>query len=156
MLVSPDCVVLDHFLYPSTIFASHQPTRIQTILGSCVSVCLFDNQFGIGGMNHFMLPWWNGQGMPSPKYGDIAIKKLIEKMNSLGCVNMVAKIFGGADRHAIGESAYRIGARNIATAETILSKENINIIARSTGGTLGRRILFDTHTNNVLVKPLNI
>jgi chemotaxis protein CheD len=156
MTVSSDRPMLDHFLYPSTIFASQQPTRIQTILGSCVSVCLYDSQLCIGAMNHFMLPWWNGQGMPSPKYGDVAIKRLIEKMNSLGCTkgNIVAKVFGGADQHTNGQGTYNIGARNVATAETILQQEQINIIARNTGGVAGRKILFDTHTNKVLVKAL--
>lgn len=156
MLVSSDGGLVDHFLYPSTIFASPQPSRIQTILGSCVSVCLFDAQMCIGAMNHFMLPWWNGQGMPCPKYGDIAIKKLIEKMNSLGCTkeNMVAKVFGGADQHAMGQGTYNIGARNVATAEAILAQERINIIARSTGGERGRKVVFHTHTNKVLVKSL--
>jgi chemotaxis protein CheD len=107
-------------------------------------------------MNHFMLPWWNGQGMPSPKYGDVAIKRLIEKMNSLGCSksNMVAKVFGGAEQHALGQSTYNIGARNVATAEALLQQEGINIIARSTGGETGRKIVFHTHTNKVLVKSL--
>jgi chemotaxis protein CheD len=156
MTVSSDRPLLDYFLYPSTIFASQQPTRIQTILGSCVSVCLYDSQLHIGAMNHFMLPWWNGQGMPSPKYGDVAIKRLIEKMNSLGCTkgNMVAKVFGGAEQHAIGQGTYNIGARNVATAETILEQEQINIVARSTGGVTGRKVLFDTHTNKVFVKSL--
>jgi chemotaxis protein CheD len=157
MTVSFERALLDHFLYPSTIFASYQPTRVQTILGSCVSVCLYDCHLCIGGMNHFMLPWWNGQGMPSPKYGDVAIKRLIEKMYSLGCTNgnMVAKVFGGADQHAIGQGTYNIGARNVATAETILQQEQINVIAGSTGGTRGRKILFDTRTNKVLARYLN-
>jgi chemotaxis protein CheD len=108
-------------------------------------------------MNHFMLPWWNGQGMPCPKYGDIAIKKLIEKMISLGCAkeNIVAKIFGGAEQHALGQGTYNIGARNIATAETLLNQERINILARSTGGNNGRKVLFHTDTNKVFVKSLN-
>ena len=29
---------------------------IATTLGSCVSACIRDKVFGIGGMNHFMLP----------------------------------------------------------------------------------------------------
>jgi chemotaxis protein CheD len=156
MIVSPGPEALDHFLYPSTIFVSAHPTRIQTILGSCVAVCIYDSHFCIGGMNHFMLPWWDGHGMPSPKYGDVAIRKLIEKMASLGCgkPNLVAKIFGGADQHELGQGTYNIGGRNVVTAETILELEGINIVARSTGGTMGRKILFDTHTNKVLVKSL--
>jgi chemotaxis protein CheD len=148
--------LLDHFLYPSTIFASHLPAKVQTILGSCVSVCLYDSLLCIGAINHFMLPWWNGQGLPTPKYGDISIYRLIEKMNLLGCKNqnIVAKIFGGADQHAGGQSTYNIGARNIATAEAILAQERINILSRSTGGISGRKIVFHTHTNEVLVKSL--
>jgi chemotaxis protein CheD len=157
MLVSTAPILLDHFLYPSTIFASLQPARVQTILGSCVSVCLYDVRLCIGAMNHFMLPWWNGQGMPSPKYGDVAIRKLIEKMISLGCAreNMVAKVFGGADQQSLGLGTYNIGARNVTTAETLLDQERINILTRSTGGGRGRKVLFYTHTNKVLVKFLN-
>ena len=29
---------------------------LSTILGSCVSVCLYDPGVGVGGMNHFLLP----------------------------------------------------------------------------------------------------
>ena len=156
MLISPSAILLEHFLYPSAIFASHEPARVQTILGSCVSVCLYDTLLGIGGINHFMLPCWTGQGMPSPKYGDIAIKRLIEKMNAFGSLkqNIVAKIFGGADQLGGGEGSYNIGTRNISLAENILAGEGISIISRSTGGVAGRNIVFYTHSNKVLVKAL--
>jgi chemotaxis protein CheD len=154
---SPRSMVVHHFLYPSTIFASLQPAIVQTILGSCVSICLYDTLLGLGSINHFMLPCWNGQGMPCPKYGDVAIRKLIEKSISLGCrkENLVAKIFGGADQHGLVGGLYNIGARNIDIAETLLEQERINIIARSTGGVNGRKILFHTHENRVFVKCLN-
>ena len=48
-------------------------------------VCLYDPVIRVGGINHYMLPLWNGQGLASPKYGNIAIEKLLEKMISLGC-----------------------------------------------------------------------
>lgn len=142
----------DHFLFPSTIFASQASARVQTILGSCVSVCLFDQVRGYGAMNHFMLPWWNGESIPSPKYGDIAVLRLIEAMLQLGSrrENIVAKVFGGADQLTIGN----VGQKNIATAEQLLQRESIAIIARSTGGVLGRKIIFHTDTNKVFVKLL--
>jgi chemotaxis protein CheD len=156
MPISPDTELQEHFLYPSTIFASSQPSRVQTILGSCVSVCIYDNYLHIGGINHFMLPWWNGQGMPSPKYGDVAVKKLIEKLYSLGSANenMVAKIFGGANQLADRRHSYNIGARNIAIAEKMLAEKRINILTRSTGGIGGRKIIFHTATNQVFLKTL--
>src|SRR5512133_3111807 len=89
----------EHYLYPATLFASREPHIINTILGSCVAVCMWDNVLGYGGINHYMLPLWNGKGLASPKYGNIAIRKLYEKMIDLGCssMNLNAKVFGGAD-----------------------------------------------------------
>ena len=36
--------------------ASREPTVIETLLGSCVAVCLYDSVARIGGMNHILLP----------------------------------------------------------------------------------------------------
>ena len=69
-----------HFLFPSTLYVSKEPLAIQTILGSCIAVCLFDPTLKYGGMNHYMVPLWNGQGLESPRYGNIAIDMLINKM----------------------------------------------------------------------------
>jgi chemotaxis protein CheD len=148
----PITEVCEHFLFPNTIYVSKNPARVQTILGSCVAVCLFDVRLGYAAINHYMLPWWNGEGIPSPKYGDIAVTRLIQSMNHLGCrkEDLVAKIFGGADQHTIGN----IGEKNVATAEKILEREAITIIARSTGGMLGRKIVFYTEANKVMLKYL--
>jgi len=102
------------------------------------------------------MPWWNGRDMASPKYGDIAIRRLVEKMETLGSdkSNLVAKVFGGAYLHAIGEVGHRIGDQNIATAEKLLRDYGIEIIGRNTGGENGRRIVFHSHTNQVFMKYL--
>jgi chemotaxis protein CheD len=144
--------VFEHFLFPGAVYVSRTPARVQTILGSCVAVCLFDHVYGCGAINHFMLPWWNGQNIPSPKYGDIAVLGLIKSMNELGSrkENIVAKIFGGADQLTLGN----VGQKNIATAEKLLQRESIRVVARSTGGIMGRKIIFHTATNKVLLKFL--
>ncbi|MBQ5513223.1 MAG: chemotaxis protein CheD [Bacteroidales bacterium] len=141
-----------HFLYPSTMFASAQPAEVTTILGSCVAVCLWDRYLGIGGINHYMLPTWNGMELASPKYGNIAIERLTEKMLQLGCKknNLVAKVFGGGEVITVTSSSMHIGERNIMVAEEMLQEQNIPIIGRSTGGKNGRKIIFNTHTGEVL------
>jgi chemotaxis protein CheD len=100
-----------HFLYPSTLFASKEPCMVKTILGSCVAIVLYDPILKVGGINHYMLPNWNGNDLASPKYGNIAIEKLIERMFHLGCKkeNIQAKIFGGGDLIAVDISAIMIG-----------------------------------------------
>lgn len=77
---------MDHtyYLNPSKLFVSAQRYEVITVLGSCVAVCLYDRKLHLGGINHYMLPFWNGRDLPSLKFGNIAIDKLIEKMVEAG------------------------------------------------------------------------
>lgn len=140
----------NHFLYPSALYAAKEPTTVSTILGSCVAVCLYDKINSIGGINHFMLPLWNGQGLASPKYGNIAIEKLLERMLLLGCQkkNLVAKVFGGGEVIETS-SQFHIGARNIEVAMAMLAENDIPVVAKSVGGKLGRKLEYDTDTGSV-------
>lgn len=140
-----------HFLYPAAIFANKTPYQVSTILGSCVAVCLWDPVLQIGGINHYMLPFWNGQGLASPKYGNIAIKKLLEKMEALGSNrrNLKAKLFGGGEVIESQASNFHIGQRNIAVAKDMLKELGIPVISSSVGGKLGRKIIFFTQTGAV-------
>jgi chemotaxis protein CheD len=142
---------LQHFLYPSTLFASKDSYMVKTILGSCVAICLWDPVTKIGGINHYMLPHWNGNDLASPKFGNIAIEKLLERMIQLGAKkeHMQAKIFGGGDLISKGGSSMLIGERNIRVARLMLEEKGIPIIASSTGGRKGRKILFFTDTGEV-------
>lgn len=145
-----------HYLYPGMLYAKDGQCAITTILGSCISVCLWDGAVKMGGMNHFLLPFWNGEGLPSPKYGNIAIPMLIEKMLSLGCrkENIVAKCFGGGAVLGPSNGMMNVGERNIALARDILREENIPIIGNDTGGNLGRKIIFYTDSGDVFVRRL--
>ena len=140
-----------HFLYPASIFVSKKAYQINTILGSCVAVCIWDPILNMGGMNHYMLPLWNGNGLASPKYGNIAIRKLIEKLVNLGSnrANLKAKVFGGAEVMDSQNSQYHIGYRNILLAKEALKEEKIPIISSSVGGKHGRKIIFYTQTGEV-------
>jgi len=96
-----------------------------------------------------MLPLWNGQGLASPKYGNIAIEKLIEKMVSLGCDrnNLKAKVFGGGEVIETTVTQFNIGARNIKLAHEMLEELKIPIVGQSVGGKLGRK-------SYLILKPL--
>ena len=143
-----------HYLYPSALFAEKERYFVDTILGSCVAVCLFDKVKHIGGINHYMLPLWNGSGLASPKFGNIATEKLIEKMLKNGAIkeNMVAKVFGGANQM---DSTMNIGQRNVDIAKEVLEQHNIKVIAENTGGTVGRKLRYDMGTGQVMMKFLN-
>jgi len=143
-----------YYLYPATLFASDISYEVTTVLGSCVAVCLWDNVKQIGGINHFMLPLWNGQGLATPKYGNIATEKLLQRMIELGCSksNITAKIFGGGEIIDTQISSFNIGERNIQIAKETLSELNIPIVGLSVGGKLGRKIIYYTESGKVLHK----
>ncbi len=149
---------LQHFLYPSSFFASKEPYVVKTVLGSCVAVCLWDKRLHFGGINHYMLPTWSGNDLASPKYGNIAIDKLIEKMKSMGSriEDIQAKVFGGGELLDVGggKSSTMIGERNIMIARMMLEERKIPVVGSSTGGKRGRKIFF-TDTGEVRHKFLD-
>jgi chemotaxis protein CheD len=145
-----------HYLLPGNLIAHKDEQTVITVLGSCVSVCLWDARKQIGGINHYVLPLWNGDGLASPRFGNIAIAKLIEKMLELGAdrYNLQAKVFGGGDMLKATSAFMNIGERNIVLAQDLLRNEKIPIISADTGGKHGRKLVFNTRTGVVLVKLL--
>lgn len=142
------------FIHVGQIHIDDAPHAISTVLGSCISVCLYDSTLGIGGMNHYLLPFWNGNGLQSPKFGNIAIPKLIEAMMAKGSSSKTiqAKIFGGASMNMTGTEAMMIGEKNILVAKEILKEYKISIVAEDVGGHNGRKIQFDLERGKVLLK----
>ena len=115
--------------------------RITTILGSCVSVCLFDPLKKIGGMNHFLLPSGTEDGCGSNRYGIHAMERLINQLIKAGgnkCL-FQAKAFGGA---RMTDGLSDIGASNAEFAKRFLSKEGISCIDHDFGGRQARRVFF--------------
>jgi len=145
-----------HYLLPGNLFAHRDEHEVTTVLGSCVSVCLWDPVSQVGGINHYMLPLWNGEGLASPRYGNIAITKLLEKMQDLGAdrKNLRAKVFGGGDMLKATSAFLNIGERNVNLAQDMLREWSIPIVSSNTGGKNGRKLIFNTRTGVVLVKLL--
>lgn len=146
-----------YYLHPSKLIVSGHPLWVSTVLGSCVAVCIHDKRLQIGGINHFMLPLWNGDGLESPRYGNVAIPRLIEELLNNGSrkKDLVAKVFGGS--YVLGDrvSLFRVGERNISLALCLLEENNIPVVASSTGGDRGRKILFNTFSGEVLQQYIN-
>lgn len=142
------------FIHVGEIHVDVGSVAISTVLGSCVAVCLYDKKLGIGGMNHYLLPFWNGNGLQSPKFGNISIPKLIEAMLDMGAnfKTMEAKIFGGASMNIPVSQNMMIGEKNILVAKEILKEYKIAIVASDVGGENGRKIQFNLEHGKVLLK----
>src|SRR3569832_2096706 len=90
-------------ILPGQYYAAEGEGSISTLLGSCVSSCLWDPLRRIGGMNHFMLPGEAASQSSTPwavsaRFGVYAMDVLINEMLHLGADRncLVAKVFGGA------------------------------------------------------------
>ena len=143
-----------HYLYPGTIFVHRQPHMITTVLGSCVSVCLWNQTAQLGGINHYLLPLWNGEGLPTPKYGNVAITKLLEKVRAHSSPGdkLIAKVFGGASMWEKTEGLLAVGARNVEFAIETLESLKITIVSSDLGGHQGRKVIFNSGDGTVLMR----
>jgi chemotaxis protein CheD len=151
---------LVHPVAPGAHAINGKPAEmLSTVLGSCIAVCLRDEQRRIGGINHFMLPALADgqiQNRDAMLYGDTAMEVLINALMRAGCDrrNLEAKVFGGA-RIAAAFDQSAIGERNAQFAVDFLSHEKIPVRSRDTGGSSPRRILFEPWSGRALVQHID-
>ena len=138
-------------LYPADIFADKTPCIVSTVLGSCVSVCLYDPVLQHGAINHFILPNWNGTDLSTLKYGNMSTIRILEILLRFGSKfeNVVAKVYGGAEVLKGMSANFHIGSRNVTIAFEILNEFKIPILESDVKGNRGRKIVFNTFTGIV-------
>jgi chemotaxis protein CheD len=145
------------YLHPGQVFASSSPCEVTTVLGSCVSVLLFDGVRRIGGASHYLLPYEARGDASTPRFGNAAITLLLGKMMELGSRkrDLIAKVFGGASTLASARGqALTLGEKNVEVARRRLEQDGIPIAAQDVGGTGGRKIVFLTDEGHVWLKKL--
>jgi len=138
--------------------ASKEPTVIDTLLGSCVAVCLYDSVARIGGMNHILLP---GKADLEhfdnvARYAINAMELLINRVMTIGGQrpNLVAKVFGGAHVLPAVSPENGMGARNSEFVLQFLQMEIISVVSRDLGGHDTRKIYFHTDSGEVFLKRI--
>ncbi len=139
------------------IHVSEIPVRIKTLLGSCISACLYDPSTRIGGMNHFLLPGELDSLDLSSRYGVNAMEILINEMMKIGAnrLRLQAKVFGGADIFRANHKLMMVGKRNIKFIRDFLETEKIPILNERLGGNEGLIVHFISHTFDVFIKPVS-
>jgi chemotaxis protein CheD len=143
------------YLHPGQTYVATSPAVLKMILGSCVGVFLVDTVAGIGAATHFKLPRC-GQGTASPRYGDIAIGDLLQKVRAAGSNprNVRAKVFGGASmfaglRDQPPSSIGQIGLRNLETAMDLLAEASIAVEETNVLGENGRKVSMVSNTGEI-------
>lgn len=153
-------------LKPGEYFVSNKNVQISTLLGSCISVCLYDPVNRIVGMNHFLLGNYRySKSMPmcmteAGRYGIHAMELVINGMLNIGAdrAKMRAKAFGGSSllqtKATKTDSFFCVGEANIRFIHEFLRKDKIPLVASDLGGERGRKIFFSAETYDVYVKKI--
>ena len=137
-------------LWAGDIVAEPTPVRMSTVLGSCVSVCLFDSGRQIGGMNHYLVP----RGGTAAIHGDWATEELIERMRAMGSrpQALLGKVFGGGSPLRLENEQCAVGRHNVAVAREILAAHGIPVVAERVEHNGGLRLYFESWTGTVWVR----
>lgn len=149
-------------ILPGEYYITTGQELVTTVLGSCVSACIRDRVFGIGGMNHFMLPiaidgkGWNGAddiAGTATRYGNFAMEHMINDILKHGGHkrHLEAKVFGGGRMmNALSD----VGSRNIDFVREYLDTEEIPLLSEDVGDVYPRKVIYIPATGKVLMKRL--
>ena len=149
-------------LLPGEYYATARDEMLMTVLGSCISACIRDTVYGIGGMNHFMLPvgsrdtverWHTGGVSAAARYGNYAMELLINAILKHGGrrPHLEVKIFGGG--RILGHMT-DIGRHNITFVHAYIRTEALQLVAEDVSDVYPRKILYFPASGRVRVKKL--
>jgi chemotaxis protein CheD len=146
-----DLIFSEAILWAGDLVVGRAPIRMSTVLGSCVSVCLYDRQHQFGGMNHFLVP----RGSDTASHGEWATTRLVERMRQLGSdiAELQGKIFGGGSPLKLVNETYAVGEENVKVARQVLTGFSIPIVAERVGHGAGVRLFFENWTGVVWLRP---
>jgi chemotaxis protein CheD len=143
---------------PGEFFVAADDIVISTVLGSCVSACIFDRVACIGGMNHFMLPNGGRAGDPAAvagRFGVFAMEQLINELMKRGArkSNFECKLFGGG---AVMKNftTLNVGERNAQFAIDFLRTEGIRVASQDLLDVYPRRVVFFPSAGRALCRKL--
>jgi chemotaxis protein CheD len=142
---------------------SKSPCILETVLGSCVGVLVYDNVESAGGLAHVYLPdskvhaGSGNEAATGVRYADILIPLLLRDMEKIGSSRsrIIAYIIGGATLFpGIRLEPGSIGEKNLEAVRTILKQEGIPFRERSVGGTSGRKVTFRLADGDIRITDL--
>jgi chemotaxis protein CheD len=144
-------------ILPGEYYGSQDNMIVNTVLGSCVSACIWDRSKGIGGMNHFMLPDTGERDFTGAagRFGTYAMELLINELMKHGASrdHLECKLFGGGNVMK-GFTTMNVGERNAQFALDFLKTERIRITAQDLLDVYPRKVVFFTKTGRAMVKKL--
>lgn len=136
---------------------SDQGEVFQTVLGSCVSICIYDRKRKIGGMIHYLLPFRSDSSTNPLNFGSEAIPLLLKQFKDRGSspADLDSYLVGGAEfgeKQVLSNQAIDIGRENVRIAREILNRFQIPIKNERVGiPKSGATLRFDSATGELMI-----
>jgi chemotaxis protein CheD len=154
-------------LKPGEMYFSSEPGMVFTILGSCISIIMYNPRLKLAAICHSLLPQdkkndLSEDKLDNAKYLPHAFHSMYNWLESRGVKDseIIIKVFGGGKvlpsddiggRRLISNS---IGSMNIDSALRLILGKKMIISAIDVGGEMARKVFFYTHTGEVLLKRI--
>lgn len=140
-----------YIVRPGYLVFSTDETRMTTVVADGLVVCIWDSTLACGGMSHFMRPMAESREEATPVFGNAATIGLINLGKAAGCLqeNLEAHILGGTASPS--DPSHNIGEKNAQVARAVLADKGIRIVSEDIGGTVARKILFNTSSGELAV-----
>ncbi len=136
------------------------PNVLQSVLGSCIGLAIYDQESKIGGLAHILLPDSRGKkaGSLPGKFANMAVPCLYEALLKHGAIpnNLKAKMAGGAKMFKTGDSNTNqdIGTLNKLAVKRALVDLHVPLLSSECGGHVGRKVEFSLETFRLTVESL--
>lgn len=156
----PKELILEIYLHPNEIYWGDGETRIKTVLGSCIAVCMWHPGRKIGGMSHSLLPARRQseekRGKADPRFVDEAVELFASEVARAGLApsEFKVKIFGGANLLLTNREEATIGEQNLATAHQALQRHGFFVFSQHTGGNETRNVALDLWSGETWLRRL--
>ena len=130
-------------------------TIVTHALGSCIAVCIWDEQASVGGMLHFLLPEAKlnpDRARTQPgTFADTGIPLLFQTAYQSGAQKARCRVslVGGAN---VTSGGIDVGRRNILAARRLLWQNGVMVSAEVVGGTDVRTVSLSNHDGRVEIR----
>ncbi len=85
------------------------------------------------------------------QYGNVGIRALFKMLLDMGArrSTLVAQIIGGSECRILDDEG--LGLQNINLARAVLAQLNVPVVSEDVGGTMGRKVIYHSGTNEMAV-----
>ncbi len=157
------------YLKAGELYITDKPIIIKTLLGSCISLVLYNQRKKIAAISHAQLPYEHFNDSCTSncpvkcnlnvtnrlKFVTCSTRFMFEQFEAMGIKKkeIVVKLFGGANvLSARSQKIITVGERNIETIFRILEEYKLKLTSRDIGGCIGRTIYLQVESGSVYVR----